>query len=237
MPIEDIINEDEKIELQLTELSKRTDYYNPKFWIENQRVLNRYRAQRVNELVTEYHWSRKIATKISKFIHPPTKKITAADCVIGYVAGSLPKRYLGPIAKIRGKDISVYTKISIITDALLLGVSAFVVYNMHTDHKSELTTQIYNFLNSEGPAAIIYANAVTRAVQLCTRTKAYLNGKHTWSPTSIITPLLLEIPPYFTLLAFDQVQKIKEYKHNSVDSNKGFKNIIRDKRYLNAIME
>lgn len=238
MSIDNIVEEDEgSIEFQLSELRKRKDFYNPQLWIKNKKLLNKYREQCVEELVQEYSWPKNIAKQISKFIHPPSENMTTADYAIGYFAGSLPKLYLGPIAKIRGKDITKYTKVSIITDAILLGVSAFAIYGMHSEQNSEFATKIYDFLRTDGAAALIYANAATRAIQIYTRTRAYLKGNHTWSPATIINPFLPEIIAFTPLMVYDQVKKIKDYKNKFLDHKTKLFDIIRDKRYRQVIMD
>ena len=238
MSIDELINEnDESLEFQLSELRKRKDFYNPQFWIKNKKLLNKYQNERAKELVEKHHWPKKVAKQIARFIHPPSKKTTITDYAIGYFAGGLPKRYLEPISEFRNKDILTYTKTSIITDGILLGISAFLIYGMHAEHKSETITQIYNFLNDAGPKILIYGNALARTIQLYTRTKAYRKGNHTWSPASIINPFLPEVITFTPLIGYDQYKKIKENKIDESGKNRKLIDVVTNKKYLNSIME
>ena len=175
-------------------------------------LLKEYRQQCAEYLTNELHWPEKFSKNLAGKLHVPREKITWTDWLIGYSVGSLPDRYLEPVSRITRTDKKFYTKVNILADIVFLGASAFLIYEMSIPHQSVIMNNIYHWLGGGGSKALIYGNAIARALQIPYRSIQYWRGKHTWSLATIINPDIPEAIIASGFILHDQIQKHPKLK-------------------------
>jgi len=175
-------------------------------------LLKEYRQQCAEYLTNELNWPEKFSKNLAGKLHVPRERKTWTDWLIGYTIGSLPDRFLEPVSRITHTDKMFYTKVNILADIVFLGASAFLIYEMNIQHQSEIMNNIYHWLHGGGPKFLIYANEITRGLQIPYRYYQYRRGKHTWSLATIINPDIPEAIIASGFVLYDQIQKHPKLK-------------------------
>ncbi|GEM_PF-6415192 len=202
---------DEELKKDIINFCERKDVHNPNYWIEKNQVMKQYRHQCAEHLMNKYDWPKWVAKSVAKTVRIPRKNISFADVIAAYFVGSLPTRYVEPVAKLMGADRKFYTTINIIADAAWLGISAYSLYVLKDNSVTTLMNDAYHLANNTLAENTLYINTAIRAIQIPLRTISNMKGKHTWSPASLITPFIPEAITFGVIIGHDYGLKIKNH--------------------------
>jgi len=206
------INPNQESNFSFIETYDADKYHNSKSKQEKQAMLKEYRQECNEYLMTELHLSEKKSKWITNHLHVPRNEITFTDILIGLSVANLSHRYLEPVSKITRTKELFYTKVNILADIFFLGVSTFLSYEINKEHNSETITYVCNLLKGSGSDWLIYSNDIARVIQIPYRIVKYFQGKHTWSPATIINPNIPEAVIASGFFIHDQVQKHPKLK-------------------------